>query len=1375
MLQDLGSDLEERMDREPIPRRSRTMKAKRRAKATVKQRVQLLTVVAALGALFAGVGVASSPSWFTGSDVQPAEAVEQPLAAAPVAADEIWLEDFESASSLAPASLGAYRDSSYLANQFWLNYADCNGAIVAYGSTFSGNTYCSLPAASNSSALTVSARNSRVKVKRMADVLGQLGAGVVGGASDASPVNGSVAATTQRNRAVTAMTNSVSSSSTSLTMLQTRNGIGASASRAGYYLVGIDIAEDSCAVSSNNSRIGLSLAGTTLTGTAIRACNVDGGRYTSPVLDEDPNRSDPWGTNARSVRAGSFASDGAVRLTAAELSAAQIRVWNEISQSAGNDVAFDNLRVLDATPALTKSFSADTIIAGGVSTLTFTVTNTAELAAKNDWAFTDKLPAGLKVATTPNRGGTCVNSAASSTNFAATAVAGSDTISVVGGDLAKGTSSCTITVDVTAAVAGVYTNGSGNISDSTLRAPEDATLTVTAPVTLTVRKVLTDVRKAASDQFALSVRDGARSLSAITTTGTGSQAQGSIDGLRLAPGATVTIHEEVVTTAANGTANTFGYASSYSCVRGDGTEIASGASSSGNLTLPSEPGASVVCTFTNTPQPVQLACDNNHFYSVTNAGSLVQGDIVTGATATVGQWAASTSVNSLGIAEDGKLAYAIARSSTGVEAMLKWTPAGGFERLAAPALTISGDVSQSIVAGAINPVDDRYYFGRFSSGAFDLWSFDESITSGSPYSVIGQFATSGSPNGNGDLAFDQNGNLFVLGATTTGSASSAVIFSVNKDSLAAGGTMTASVSRPQTLAGTDANNALTNVNGIAFSPRGTAYLSDSARAYEFDPTTWVRVGGTARVPTAATDLSSCSSPATISVQKNVVARQSSGDQFALSLTATRPTDVLVATATTTGASTGRQTEQIGPFPAPIGAAYRIAETMSNGAAVAPTYKAVYECYADGVRIANGLGASADFTMPGKLGVAVSCTFFNTPQPVASVTVRKQIVDGLGANAAAGSGWELRTSVATASGASSTLVPSSSRGNAQIADTSGTATWNVLFAGAGDTATVTVGETQQAGYRLDSVTCTVNEASRSVGSTADATAVRLSNTIKPGDRVDCLIVNRPVATLALVVDRTNGTKPASTWTAAASGPTGSIAGPRGAGGASAATVSAGTAYRLSSVGPADASDAAYVTNGVWACADATGAAVAVSAAGDVSLARGSAVTCRIVYATAQIALLKQVEQPQVGFEAKNWTITATPNAFTGLSAQSKVGAEYSSAANGNAASTIEVRPGHGYTLTEALTDQTSKVAYQELRLEQLVNGTWATVNSASITAPAAGQSAVYRFVNAPIPGVVLPLTGGMSTDAFVIGGALILLLALSAAVLHGSRRRSRSTA
>jgi len=41
--------------------------------------------------------------------------------------------------------------------------------------------------------------------------------------------------------------------------------------------------------------------------------------------------------------------------------------------------------------------------------------------------------------------------------------------------------------------------------------------------------------------------------------------------------------------------------------------------------------------------------------------------------------------------------------------------------------------------------------------------------------------------------------------------------------------------------------------------------------------------------------------------------------------------------------------------------------------------------------------------------------------------------------------------------------------------------------------------------------------------------------------------------------------------------------------------------------------------------------------------------------------------------------------------------------------------------------------------------------------------------------VLPLTGGMSTDAFMIAGALILLLALSAAVLHGSRGRRRSTA
>lgn len=114
---------------------------------------------------------------------------------------------------------------------------------------------------------------------------------------------------------------------------------------------------------------------------------------------------------------------------------------NETATNAGNDGAYDNIRVLDVTPQLDKSFSPARIPVGGTSTLTFTVTNTSELAAKNGWGFIDNLPEGLTIADTPNVGGTCTATTA--------AAAGDDRIAISGGVLVAGQASCTVTVDVT--------------------------------------------------------------------------------------------------------------------------------------------------------------------------------------------------------------------------------------------------------------------------------------------------------------------------------------------------------------------------------------------------------------------------------------------------------------------------------------------------------------------------------------------------------------------------------------------------------------------------------------------------------------------------------------------------------------------------------------------------------------------------------------------------------------------------------------------------------------------------------------------------------------------------------------------------------------
>ncbi len=156
----------------------------------------------------------------------------------------------------------------------------------------------------------------------------------------------------------------------------------------------------------------------------------------------------------RSTRAGTFPGDSSLLLSGGDFG---IVLRNENGNGGGNDGAYDNIRVLDVTPQLDKSFGPEQALIGGTSTLTFTVTNTSELGAKNGWSFTDNLPEGLVAADPAKIGGSCT----------ANTTVGDDgsTISVANGQLAAGAKSCTVTVAVTSDTAGEYENCADDISD----------------------------------------------------------------------------------------------------------------------------------------------------------------------------------------------------------------------------------------------------------------------------------------------------------------------------------------------------------------------------------------------------------------------------------------------------------------------------------------------------------------------------------------------------------------------------------------------------------------------------------------------------------------------------------------------------------------------------------------------------------------------------------------------------------------------------------------------------------------------------------------------------------------------------------------------
>ncbi len=110
-------------------------------------------------------------------------------------------------------------------------------------------------------------------------------------------------------------------------------------------------------------------------------------------------------------------------------------------------------------PSIAKSFAPDPIAVGGVSTLTFTIMNSNPGAPLTGVAFTDTFPAGLQVAATPNATAT----GCGSPTFAP--AAGNTSVSFSGGTIAA-SSTCTVTVDVTATTGGDKINTTGNVTST---------------------------------------------------------------------------------------------------------------------------------------------------------------------------------------------------------------------------------------------------------------------------------------------------------------------------------------------------------------------------------------------------------------------------------------------------------------------------------------------------------------------------------------------------------------------------------------------------------------------------------------------------------------------------------------------------------------------------------------------------------------------------------------------------------------------------------------------------------------------------------------------------------------------------------------------
>ncbi|SEI13373.1 MULTISPECIES: DUF11 domain-containing protein [unclassified Leifsonia] len=362
----------------------------------------------------------------------------------------VWSEGFDNSPVGQPTRLDNYVGTggmTYTASPYWLSEAACNGTITAFNDA--NDPVCG----------ATGAPQSQVQIRQLADALGQL----AGAANPAA------------NKAVSTFTGTFltpeDTSHPNEIELATAGQIALPTSSGRFLTFSVDAAAQ-CDTSPPLLRFyyrtdaGVEVP---VSQSAINPCTAPGGQFFTTPAGTDASGA-PVGSGV--YRAGSFAADGSYLATGQGIGIV-MRNEQSVPGSLGNDGGFDNIKILDATPQLDKSFSPAIVPTGGVSTLTFTVTNTSDLAAKNGWSFSDALPAGLTVASPSGAATTCPAGAV-------TAPAGSGTVAV-SGDLAAGMTSCTVTVNVTSPTTGSFTNGPGNVTTTGLDKPGNATVAFESP------------------------------------------------------------------------------------------------------------------------------------------------------------------------------------------------------------------------------------------------------------------------------------------------------------------------------------------------------------------------------------------------------------------------------------------------------------------------------------------------------------------------------------------------------------------------------------------------------------------------------------------------------------------------------------------------------------------------------------------------------------------------------------------------------------------------------------------------------------------------------------------------------------------------------
>ncbi len=553
---------------------------------------------------------------------------------------------------------------------------------------------------------------------------------------------------------------------------------------------------------------------------------------------------------------------------------------------------------------------------------------------------------------------------------------------------------------------------------------------------------------------------------------------------------------------------------------------------SGNQTLSF--GTFTVQKVSNAP-----VCQAGYIYGITANGQIRAVD-PNGNVTNLGKPTLSSggSVNGLGIGDNGSSVYAYNRSRGDQNQLSKATiyrfdtSTGGWtnSNVIVDSKTDGGVVD--FVGGAVNLANGKYFLGGFGTQdkkqVFRIWEYDP-VDSKSVYK--GHIETAGSGMANGDMAFDANGNLFVV----RGTVNKTTVYSVTAANLssASGKLIPSSPTEPFTTT--------ENVNGVAFDADGKAYLGSSSEATKYDMPDWSNSVSATTELNSSTDLASCGSPPTITIEKFVEGgRVAPTDQFNLTLRQGGTAGTEIGTATTTGDKDGLQGERVGPLPTVRNVELHFSESAAGTTKLAD-YASSYRCLVDGEQKVQGNGTAGVITIPAS-GQAVECRFYNSPL-IAQVNVHKQITDSKGENPLPGANWK----VGAMANATAGTIKSAPTASEQNTNNAGTATWKFSFGGKNDKANLSVQELMQDGYKFKEGICEVTALDGTVKKSELSGATSNPNVaIVPGDVVDCTFVNslKPAkVTVGKQLQDVAGQnpKPAAGWTVGATLESGSANG------------------------------------------------------------------------------------------------------------------------------------------------------------------------------------------------------------------------------------------